>query len=385
MRKILPIIVLVCCWSLIFETNAVYKKGELAATDIGSSSEVQSTPDVEDIIQGMTLHEKVCQMFFVKPEELTGVEQVVAAGEITANALKDYPVGGIIYSKPNMTGKSQLQQMIMNTQEYSQIGLFIAADEEGGIVNRLMNTVGTTYIDSMYTYKNQGTQVAYDNAGIIAGDMHALGFNLDFAPVADVWSNKNNTVIGQRAYSDDYGEAAELITHAVAGFHAGGVLCTLKHFPGHGDTSEDSHYSSAFVNKTKEQLMNEEFVPFKSGIEAGADFVMVGHLIVPDIDEQPATLSQQIIQGILREELGFDGVIITDSLSMSALAGNYSCEDIAVKAVEAGNDMLLEPENISVAVSAVKDAVERGDIYEERIDESVRRILNVKIANGLLY
>jgi beta-N-acetylhexosaminidase len=214
--------------------------------------------------------------------------------------------------------------------------------------------------------------------------MAAYGFNLDFAPVADVWSNPENTVIGKRAYSDNYEQAAELVGTAADGFHAGGVLCTLKHFPGHGDTAEDSHYSSAYVKKSLEELEKEEFLPFESGISHGADFVMVGHLIVPDVDEAPATLSKTFIEDILRGELGFQGIVITDALQMSALAGNYSSEEIAVRAVQAGNDMLLEPADFKTSVQALEQAVVSGTITEERIDQSVARILSCKLKAGIV-
>jgi beta-N-acetylhexosaminidase len=356
---------------------------ENASSEEGTELAGAYDSQVEQVLAQMTLREKICQMLFVNPESITGVSTVIAAGEATKQALEKYPVGGIMYSKPNLESKDQVATMIANVQDYADIDLFIAADEEGGTVNRLMDTLGTTYINSMYTYKDQGTTVAHDNAATIAGDMSALGFNLDFAPVADVWSNSANTVIGKRAYSDDFGQAAELIPYAVQGFHDGGVLCTLKHFPGHGNTAEDSHYSSAYVNKTKDELEADEFLPFEAGIEAGADFVMVGHLIVPDIDELPATLSEKIVTGILREELGFSGVIITDSLEMSSVADNYSASDIAVMAVKAGIDMLLEPKDIDATIDALMTAVEEGTITEERINESVRRILQTKLDNGI--
>lgn len=346
--------------------------------------EDESDKLVEDIISEMSLREKVCQMMFVTPESITGTDNVTVAGDATKQALADYPVGGIVYFAQNFDSMEQTKEMIKNSQEYSKIGLFIATDEEGGIVNRLMDTVGTTYIDSMYTYKDEGADKAYKNAYIIASDMAQLGFNLDFAPVADVWSNPDNTVIGERAYSDDYGQAAELVESAVKGFEDGGVMCTLKHFPGHGDTAEDSHYGSAYVNKTKEQIMKEEMQPFKSGINAGADFVMVGHLIVPDIDELPASLSYQITTVMLRQEMDFEGLTITDSLAMSSIADNYGVGDSSVMAVKAGIDMLLAPDDVETAVSAVCGAVESGDISEERIDESVRRILSLKVKKGLV-
>ena len=339
---------------------------------------------VDETLAGMTLHEKVCQMMFVTPEELTGEDGVTVAGDATRQALENYPVGGIVYFAKNLESQDQVKEMIDNSQKYSSIGLFVATDEEGGVVNRLMDTVGTTYIGSMYYYKDDGDETAYENAYTIANDMSALGFNLDFAPVADVWSNPDNTVIGERAYSDDYAQAAELVGNAVKGFTDGGVMCTLKHFPGHGDTAEDSHYSSAYVHRTKEEIMADEMQPFRSGIEAGAEFVMVGHLIVPDIDEVPATLSYKIATGILRDELKFEGVVITDSFEMESIADNYSVDDAVVMSVKAGMDMILQPKDMASAVNSIEQAVADGELSEDRIDESVRRILTLKESRGLL-
>lgn len=339
---------------------------------------------VDKTMAEMSLHDKVCQMMFVTPEGLTGTDDVMVAGDATKQALQAYPVGGIIYFANNFDNVDQTRDMISNTQSYSKIGLFIATDEEGGRVNRIMDTLGTTYIGHMYDYKDDGPDAAFENAKTIASDMSALGFNLDFAPVADVWSNPDNTVIGDRAYSDDYAQAAELVGSAVKGFQDGGVICTLKHFPGHGDTAEDSHYSSAYVNRTKAQIMADEMQPFRTGIDAGAELVMVGHLIVPDIDELPSTLSYKIATEMLRGDLEFDGVAITDSMEMESIADNYGVADSAVMAVQAGMDMLLQPADLAAAVNAIVTAVQNGDITEPRIDESVRRILTLKAERGLL-
>lgn len=339
---------------------------------------------VDKTMAEMSLHDKVCQMMFVTPEGLTGTDDVMVAGDATKQALQAYPVGGIIYFANNFDNVDQTRDMISNTQSYSKIGLFIATDEEGGRVNRIMDTLGTTYIGPMYDYKDDGPDAAFENAKTIASDMSALGFNLDFAPVADVWSNPDNTVIGDRAYSDDYAQAAELVGSAVKGFQDGGVICTLKHFPGHGDTAEDSHYSSAYVNRTKAQIMADEMQPFRTGIDAGAELVMVGHLIVPDIDELPSTLSYKIATEMLRGDMEFDGVAITDSMEMESIADNYGVADSAVMAVQAGMDMLLQPADLAAAVNAIVTAVQNGDITEPRIDESVRRILTLKAERGLL-
>lgn len=365
-------------------TPAEVTGGEDVQDPAHQSGSAEGSDIVEKTLADMSLRDKVCQMMFVRPESITGIDVVTAAGDTTKSALEQYPVGGIVYFAQNMESKDQVKEMIDNSQSYSKVGLFISTDEEGGMVNRLMNTVGTTYIESMYNYKDEGTQKAHDNAYTIASDMAALGFNMDFAPVADVWSNPDNTVIGERAYSDDYSQAAELVGSAVKGFEDGGVMCTLKHFPGHGDTAEDSHYSSAYVRRTKDEIMADEMHPFTAGIDAGAEFVMVGHLIVPDIDELPATLSYKITTEMLRNEMHFEGIAITDSLAMSSIADNYGVGESAVMSIKAGIDMLLDPTDIDTAIDAVVQAVESGDITEDRIDDSVRKILALKEKHGLL-
>lgn len=365
-------------------TPAEVTGGEDVQDPAHQSGSAEGSDIVEKTLADMSLRDKVCQMMFVRPESITGIDVVTAAGDTTKSALEQYPVGGIVYFAQNMESKDQVKEMIDNSQSYSKVGLFISTDEEGGMVNRLMNTVGTTYIDSMYNYKDEGTQKAHDNAYTIASDMAALGFNMDFAPVADVWSNPDNTVIGERAYSDDYSQAAELVGSAVKGFEDGGVMCTLKHFPGHGDTAEDSHYSSAYVRRTKDEIMADEMQPFTAGIDAGAEFVMVGHLIVPDIDELPATLSYKITTEMLRNEMHFEGIAITDSLAMSSIADNYGVGESAVMSIKAGIDMLLDPTDIDTVIDAVVQAVESGDITEDRIDDSVRKILALKEKHGLL-
>lgn len=236
----------------------------------------------------------------------------------------------------------------------------------------------------MLDYKNDGTETAFDNAKTIAADLVSCGFNTDLAPVADVWSNPDNTVIGDRAYSDDFAQAAELIAAAVEGFHAGGAACTLKHFPGHGNTSADSHYGAVYVERTLSELRENELLPFQAGVDAGADAVMLGHLIVTDIDSEPAPFSYKIVTGLLREEMGFTGVVMTDGLQMKAMTDHYSSAEIALKAVKAGVDILLCPPDLEAAVTALKEAVESGEITEARLDESVGRILELKLRQGML-
>ena len=338
----------------------------------------------ELLLAEMTLREKICQMIIARPEDITGQEPVTVAREATEAALEQYPVGGLIYDASNMVTMEQVTEMLQNTQGFTKIPLFFTCDEEGGRVNRLMHTVGTTYIGPMLDYRTEGPRTAFANARTIAMDMAACGFNLDLAPVADVFSNPANTVIGDRAYSDSFSEAAELVAAAVEGFHAGGVGCTLKHFPGHGDTAEDSHAGAAYVYKTLDELREEELLPFAAGIEAGADAVMIGHLVVTDISDEPALFSYAIVTELLREELGFEGVVMTDGLEMAAVAENHTPGEIAVRAVKAGVDMLLAPTDLDGTIAALTEAVESGEISRERIDESVTRILTMKENLGLL-
>ncbi len=341
------------------------------------------------LLEGMTLHEKVCQLFIVTPEELTGISgTATVGGASTKSALQDYPVGGLVYFAGNILTPDQCTSMIENTQSYSQLGLFIAVDEEGGTVARIgrNSAMGTTSFPNMATGGAQGTDAAYYVGLTIGSEITQFGFNLDFAPVADVNTNPDNPVIGSRAFSSDAEEAAELVASAVQGFRDGGILCCLKHFPGHGDTATDSHYGLAETTKTLDELRETEFLPFQAGIDAGAELVMVGHISTPNItgDNVPASLSSYMVTDILRGELGFDGLVVTDSLSMEAVTDQYGSGEAAVLAVQAGVDLLLMPEDLSAAVSALESAVDNGTLTESRIDESVLRILSVKLEYGII-
>lgn len=363
--------------------------GDLASSDVEEEEVIDPVEKrAGEILDGMTQRDKICQLFIVTPEELTGVGTAIAAGETTRACLQEYPVGGLIYFSENLKDRQQTMTMIENSQQYaaesSGIPLFISIDEEGGTVARCADKLGTSKLEPMYSYREQGGAAAYENALTIARDISALGFNLDYAPVADVWSNPENRVIGTRAYSDDFTEAAELVSQAVKGFKEGGVLCSLKHFPGHGDTAEDSHKKSAYSYKTLEELRQQEFLPFISGIQAGADMVMASHITVPEVDSLPASLSSIFLTDILREELGFEGIIITDALAMSSIDSYYTAGDAAVKAFLAGNDLLLCTPDLAAAVTAMEEACASGAISEERLDESVMRILRLKIRNGII-
>lgn len=355
--------------------------------DMNNPPALEISENVNQLVAGMTLHEKVCQMFVVSPETITGVGTQIQAGEQTKAALESTPVGGICLFAKNLQDAEQTKSLIGNMQSYARanhgISLFVSVDEEGGDVTRVAARLGTTKLEPMYTYKDEGPDKAYQNAQTIGKDIYRYGFNLDFAPVADIWSNPQNQVIGTRAYSDNAAQVTLLMPSAVKGFHDANVMCTLKHFPGHGDTKEDSHVGSAFSYKTLEELNREEFLPFKAGINAGADMVMIAHVTVPEVDSLPASISPKMHE-ILRNDLGFNGVIITDSLAMQALTSKYSNAEIGVKCVEAGNDILLCQGGAADMIAAIEAAVNNGQIEESRIDESVKRILALKEKYGLI-
>ena len=347
-----------------------------------TSAEVRKDA-AQALLDGMTTHEKICQLLIVQPEALTGGSAVTGMTDSLAAALREYPVGGVLLSAQNMTSGEQLAALTSALSAADATAPLVTVDEEGGRVARLMNTVGTTKLNSMYSYRSLGTQGAYDNAQTLAHDIAAYGFNTDFAPVADVWTNKRSSAIGDRAYSDDYDEAATLVAAAVSGFRDAGVICCLKHFPGHGSTAADSHNGAATVDKTLPQLRQEDLKPFVSGIAAGADMVMVGHLTVPTMDDVPASLSHKIVTNLLRYDLGFRGVIVTDGLQMQALA-QYTDGEKAVLALAAGNDMLLEIGDVPGAVAAVEQALADGTLTQAALDASVLRVLQLKLAHGIV-
>lgn len=350
--------------------------------------ETEAQKQAKQILETMTEDEKIYQLFIVTPEALTGWSGTVTqTGETSRNAIAEKPVGGIIYFSKNLETREQTTAMIRGLQDASKLGLFISVDEEGGSVVRIADNaaMGTTWFDSMGKIGATGdTDKAFEVGKTTGTDLAGLGFNLDFAPVADVNSNPNNTVIGNRAFGSDPATVAEMVAACVKGFKESGTLCTLKHFPGHGDTNEDSHAGAATSNKTLEELMDCEFLPFKAGIEAGADVVMIGHVTLPNATSEavPATYSYEIVTGMLREQLGFEGLVITDAMNMGAIKEDSG--EAAVKALQAGVDIILMPRSLSDAHAGVKAALENGELTQEQIDEKVLRILETKIEAGII-
>lgn len=361
------------------------------SVETASTGQAQKTPDaVQNKLAQMTLEEKVYQMFIVTPEMLTGESPVTLAGEITRQSLEAQPVGGLIYFADNLISVEQTETMISNSQKYMAdavgIGLYIAVDEEGGKVARAAKNLGTTAFSPMAEYgARNDREEAYDIGHTIGSDLREIGFNLDFAPVADVDLCDGNE-LGDRIFSDDPQVVANMVSGVVEGLQDAGVAATLKHFPGLGAEDGNAHDDAAVtIGRTMEELRSAEFVPFSSGIAAGADFVMVGHQVMTGIgDTLPADLSHKVVTEILRDELKFSGIAVTDSHMMNTITAMRTPAEAAVLSVQAGIDIILMPDDLTGAAEGIVNAVHSGEITEERIDESVLRILSHKAEMGLL-
>lgn len=358
-------------------------------TDTGDTSaatepepESEFVTKAKETVQNMTLEEQVYQLFMVTPEDLTGVDTATVAGDATKSALEQYPVGGIVYFAKNLENVDQIKSLLSTTQSYAKTPLLLGVDEEGGTVSRLGSRgLGVTELDDMASYDDP--QHIHTMGKTLGDELLALGFNLDFAPVADV--STSGSAIGDRSFSSDAEEAASLVGSMVAGMKESGILCTLKHFPGLGGVSADTHDGAASTSATLEQLKEKDFLPFQAGIDAGAPLVMVSHVSVPAVtgDDRPASLSTSIIDCLLRTELGFDGVVVTDALNMEAITDQFTAAEAAVQALEAGADLLLMPEDFQAAVDGVLHAVETGSLPQDTITDSVVRVLAMKYEYGI--
>ena len=357
-------------------------------------NDYSSEPSAEDsTIQKMSLREKVGQMFFVRPEALdTSIHwdeyaelpdyKLQKVNKTMRAVNKDYPIGGMILYAHNIVDETQLGKFINEIRELNGSPL-LAIDEEGGRVARIANNENfdVPKYESMAAIAESGDpEDAYEAAFTIGSYVKKYGFDIDYAPVADVNTNPNNIVIGPRAFSDDPKTAAKFVVSYLNGLESAGVIGTLKHFPGHGDVSTDTHYGYASTDKTWDEMLKCEMIPFKAGIKAGAQMIMTAHIAAPNVsgDDLPATLSSVILQDKLRGELGFDGVIVTDAMDMGAITKQFSNTEAAIKSIQAGVDVVLCSREFTQVFDAVVKAVEKGKIKESRIDESVKRILKLK-------
>lgn len=364
---------------------------------------------IKAIIDKMTLEQKVAQLFVVSPETLTGVDSVQYAGDMTYQALQDYPVGGIVFAKDNIDSSSQFGTMTDNLQSYSEdisgLPLFLAAAEEGGSASVLGNNDNldeyyeNSYSDDDSDYSSSSANSvhsgatsmseigrkddstnAYEAGKSIGSLMSAYGLNLDLAPVADVLSG-NSTGIGDRTFGTDAQTVSDMALEVIRGIQEKDVNAAMKYFPGYGAASSNL---SGFpvINSSLDELKKKEFLPYSNAIAQGLDFVMVGHISVPNVtgDDTPASLSEKMISEVLRKDLGFKGIVMTDYLNDKTIVKNYGAADAAVKAIQAGADLLLEPDDLEAAYEGVLKAVKKGDITEDRLDESIYRILRVKLS-----
>ena len=364
--------------------------------------------ETDKMIDQMTLREKAAQMLMPSIRYETFYSDdcfsyLTELNEAYTKLIAGNGFGGIILFGGNFVSYDQSIQLIDDikrvNKEAGHLPLFIAIDHEGGSINRIpFSTILSGNLSLGAANKEETT---YRYASIIGEELFDLGINLDLAPVADINNNPENPVIGIRSFSDDPKLTANMTRAFIQGLHSQNVLSTLKHFPGHGDTSSDSHYGLPRIDKTYEEIMNFELEPFKAGIEEGSDLIMTAHIQFPAIEEEkykgvilPATLSEKIIGGILRNDLGFDSVVITDSLNMDAIRKYFSKKDVARLAINAGCDILLMPVNERVSIplyieklenyiTMICDLVEEGQIKEETIDAAVRRILKLKKDKGL--
>lgn len=360
---------------------------ERTADEVALQSEADAAR-IDELIGSMTLEQKVAQLFIVTPEDLLGGGGPVTSGDELQAALAERPVGGVIFFEQNLVNPDQTTALLASTRESTiaacGVEPFLAIDEEGGTVVRVAANpaFGVQNLGDMADVGAGGDPTAAWNAATyMGGYLSDLGFNLDFAPVADVASNPESDTMRRRSFGSDPQLVAQMVTAQVEGFGETGVLCCAKHFPGIGDAVGDSHDESISLDKTLDELTAHELVPFAAAIDAGAPMVMVGHLELPAVtgDDTPASLSPAIITDVLRGQLGFEGVIVTDSFSMDAITAEYDSAQAAVAAIQAGADIVLMPQGFEDAYQGVLVAVADGTISEDRIDESLRRILALKL------
>lgn len=341
-----------------------------------------------NILNSMTTEEKAAQIFFVTPEAITGVQTVTAAGDATKAALEKYPVGGLVYFSANLISPEQTRTMLANTWAYSQevmkVPVYLGVDEEGGTVARVASNpaFSVTQYQGMRAIGDTGDpSQAYQAAQTISSYLKDLGFNMDFAPDADVITNPENKVIGNRSFGTDPQLVGDMVSAAVKGFRDRAMASCIKHFPGHGGTKGDTHEGYAYTDRTVEQMESAELLPFRSGIEAGVEFIMASHISAPNTPagDTPASLSSYMLTDLLREQMGYQGLVITDAMNMGAISQQYSSAQAAVQAFQAGADMILMPENFTEAYNGILQAVQSGQITQERLDTSVLRILETKL------
>ncbi|MEH7179193.1 beta-N-acetylhexosaminidase [Neobacillus vireti] len=343
-----------------------------------SACNVQNSDAEKDQIESMTMEEKVGQMlmFGLEEDHLT---------DKTIKFIQDHHIGGMILFRENINNANQLVQLTNQIKEInsetSKLPIFISVDEEGGLVSRMPPEIKN--LPKSAVIGNVNSKKIADQVGVAIGErVGAFGFNMTMAPVLDINSNPNNPVIGERSFGNNEKVVTEMGLAEMKGIQGKNVIPVIKHFPGHGDTDVDSHKGLPVIEHDLDRLTSLEFIPFQKAIEQDADMVMAAHILLPKIDQNyPSSLSREVITGLLKEQIKFKGVVITDDLTMGAILKNYEIGDAAVKAIQAGNDIVLVChgyENQEKVLRAVLNAVQNGDISEKQINDSVYRILSLK-------
>lgn len=336
-------------------------------------------------IAEMTVEDKVAGLFFVTPESITGVSTAIRAGDGTKEALEEFKVGGIIYFKKNIQNADQIKEMIANTQSYSETKLFFGVNEEGGDVSSVSAKLDVTDVETAETLgQNSTTDATYDTGKTIGTYLKELGFNVNFAPVADVKTDAENKLLGDRSFGADAASVASHVGAMVKGLEETGVSAGVKAFPGIGSANKDPEDGLAITERTLAEMQSAEFLGFQAAIAENADFIMVSNVTAPQLvggEYIPSCLSKDIVKGILREQLGYKGIIITSPLNEVAVTDYYTASEATIMAINAGADMILMPASFEEAYYGLLAEVLEGNISEERIDESLLRIYKVKYAD----
>lgn len=369
-------------------TQMEYKATETITEYITEKNIDPKKEFIQQYIDKMTLEEKIGQLFMLAVREDTNGNPILNADEYVIDIIDKYKPGGFILFSQNIETVEQTQNFINDLQTNSSTPLFIGIDEEGGIVSRLQKSgkIGATKLPTSQFVGSKGnTMSAYQIGVIIGRELLALGFNMDFAPVADVNTNPNNPVIGSRAFSSNADIAGDMVAAEVEGIQEQNVSSVIKHFPGHGDTQADTHTGAVYLDSNLERLKQIEFIPFEKGIAAGADGVMVSHISLPNVtgNNIPASMSKEIVTDILRQQLNYNGLVTTDALDMGAITEEYESGEVAYMSINSGVDLLVIPQDIEKAYTTLYDAVKANNISHERINESLTRILSVKYDRNL--
>ncbi len=354
-----------------------------------SASRAVDDDRVRELLGALTLEQKVAQLFVVTPEDLTGVEQAIKAGDATRDAIATHPVGGVCYAGTNLVDRKQTTEMLRNTKNYvvDVCGLvpFLCVEEEGGSEVCVAGNAafGVTNVGDMGEIGAKGdASEARLAANAVGTYLRELGFNVDLAPVADI-AESNDASLAKRAFGTTPDAVAPMVAAQVEGFSHAGVLCAAKHFPGNGAAEGDSHNSRIYSHKTGDELRAWELVPFEAAIKAEVPMIMVGNLSCLELGrgegDLPASLSPSVIDGLLRGELGYDGLVITDSLRSGGIDQVCAAKEQGVRAIKAGADLVLVPSDFKQAYDGLLAAVRDGTIAESRIDESLQRIIRAKL------